>query len=88
MRRIHRNRKGLMFIEAGFIFCKRHDLDYKSFFDKFYITEEFIENDDLEFEAICKDLRMFRYIDGYELKELTIEEYEMCVDIFGADIRK
>jgi hypothetical protein len=35
-----------------------------------------------EYDRICEDLWCFRYYDWYKLKDISVEEYEMCVDYF------
>ena len=82
MRRLKRSYKNLMIIEAGYIYCKRHNLDYETFIDDVFMTEEFDCSEGSEFDNICKDLRYYGDI-SYELIEITDDEYEMCVDKFG-----
>ena len=84
MRKLKRNHKNLMIIEAGFIFCKRQNItfDLDNFVDNIFMTEGF-HNKNNNFDEICKDLRNYRYDEKYKLKEITEEEYELCVDMFG-----
>jgi hypothetical protein len=81
-RKLKRSHKGLMIVEAGFIYCKRHNLDEESFIDNVFMTEDFNCEEGSEFDNICKDLRCFRRWD-YTLKEITESEYELCIDKFG-----
>jgi len=83
MKRLRRSHKNLMIIEAGFIYCKRHNLIQETFIDDVFMTESSL--DDVEFNNICKDLLCYKYYDSYKLIEITDIEYEMCVDKFGAD---
>jgi hypothetical protein len=71
-----------MIFEAGFIYCKRHNIDYDNDFEDLLMQSNPIF-DNNEFDAIAKDLRSYRSTMTYELKEITEEEYEMCVDEFG-----
>lgn len=80
MRKLKRSHKNLMIIEASYIYCKRHNLDYETFIDNVFMTERF---DGSEFDNICEDLRCYKYFDSYKLIEITDDEYEMCVDKFG-----
>jgi len=70
-------------LEAGYIFCKRHNLNYDTFIDEVFMTEEFHCEEESEFNRICSDLRCYKYFDSYRLIEITDDEYEMCVDKFG-----
>ena len=90
LRKLSRGNKSLMTIEAGYIYCMRNEkadmlsMDKDQFADKFidmYLFDDF--GDDSEIDKICKDLRAYRRISGYELKEITQVEYELCVDRFG-----
>jgi len=86
---LKRTRKNLMILEAGFIYCQRRNIPYSddSFMDNIFMSDEF-QNDEKassEFDIMCRDLRMFRYYDGYELEELSIAEYESCVKEFNKD---
>jgi len=83
MRKLKRPCKSLMIFEAGFIYCKRHNLNYDTFIDEEFMTEDFECGEDSEYDNICKDLRLFRVIKDYKLKTVTVEEYELCVDKFG-----
>lgn len=82
MRKLKRSGKALMILEAGYIYCNRHNFDYETFIDNVFMTKEF--NYD-EFENICKDLRYYRYVNLYKLKEITDDEYEMCLDKFSVN---
>jgi hypothetical protein len=72
-----------MVIESGYVYCKRHGLDYQTFFDDVFMSYEFDSREGSEFDNICKDLRYYRYFDSYTLVEITEDEYEMCIDKFG-----
>lgn len=72
-----------MVLEAGYIYCKRRNLNYETFIDEVLIKEEFHTEEGSEFDNICKDLRYYRYFDSYKLIEITDAEYEMCIDEFG-----
>ena len=79
MRSLKQSHKNLMILEAGYLYCKRHNLNYEKF-DDLVIAEYFQSN---EFDNICKDLRCYRRFKSYVLTEITEDEYEMCVDKFG-----
>jgi hypothetical protein len=83
MRKLKRSHKNLMVLEAGYIYCKRRNLNYETFIDEVLIKEEFHTEEGSEFDNICKDLRYYRYFDSYKLIEITDAEYEMCIDEFG-----
>lgn len=85
MRKLKRNHKNLFILEAGFIYCKRRDIEYSDnkFVDEIFMTEGFDSSEGSEFDNICKDLRCYRYFDSYELIEISEDEYEMCVDEFN-----
>jgi len=83
MRKLKRSRKNLMIIEAGYVYSKRHGLNYETFIDDIFMTEQFESGEGSEFDNICKDLRFYRYFDSHKLIEITDDEYEMCVDKFG-----
>jgi hypothetical protein len=83
MRKLKRSCKNLMVLEAGYIYCKRRNLDYETFIDNVLIEEEFHCEEGSEFDNICKDLRCYRYFDSYKLIEITDAEYEMSIDEFG-----
>ena len=68
-----------MILEAGYLYCKRHKFNYEKF-DDLFLAEDFQSN---EFYKICKDLRCYRRFKSYVLREITEDEYEMCVDKFG-----
>lgn len=72
-----------MIIEAGFIYCKRHNLNYETFIDNVFMTEEFDCSSGTEFDNICQDLRSYRYYEKYNPKTITDEEYDLCVEKFG-----
>jgi len=72
-----------MIIEAGYVYSKRHGLNYETFIDDIFMTEQFESGEGSEFDNICKDLRFYRYFDSHKLIEITDDEYEMCVDKFG-----
>lgn len=74
--------KGLMIFEAGYVYCKRHNLNYDTFIDDVFLKETFNCSVNSEFDNICKDLRHFRR-GQHKLVELTEEEYEDCVEVFG-----
>jgi hypothetical protein len=57
MRKLKRSHKNLMIIEASYIYCKRHNLDYETFIDDVFMTEEFNTSEGSEFDNICKDVR-------------------------------
>lgn len=76
--------KNLYLLEAGYIFCKRHNIEYindDNFANNIFMTPLLDEYTD-EYDRICEDLRCFRYYDWYNLEELTVDEYDMCVDYF------
>lgn len=83
-RRIKRTHKNLMIFEAGFIYCKRHELDYETF-ENIFMSEEFDSSENGEFDNLCKDLRCYRHHPNYELIEMTEEEYSLCVIKFGEE---
>ena len=89
MRKLKRSHKNLMVLEAGYIYCKRHGLNYETFIDDVFMdpmawnTDRFDSSEGSEFDKICKDLRCYRYFDSHRLIEITDDEYEMCVDEFG-----
>lgn len=72
-----------MIIEASYIYCKRHNLEYEIFIDDVFMTEHFECGEGSEFDNICKDLRCYKYFDSHKLIEITDDEYEMCIDKFG-----
>jgi hypothetical protein len=83
-KRLKRSHKNLFLLEAGFIFCKRRGIKYSDeTFAEFFLSPDFKDKEDSEYDNICKDLRMYRYFDNYELKEITQEEYEACIEEFG-----
>jgi hypothetical protein len=83
MGKLKRSHKNLMVLEASYIYCKRHNLNYDTFIDEVFMTEEFHSEEESEFNRICSDLRCYKYFDSYRLIEITDDEYEMCVDKFG-----
>lgn len=84
MKKLKQSYKSLFILEAGYIYCKRHDIEYvpEKFFNEIAMADRF--NID-EFDRICNDLRSYGFVMEYELKEITSEEYEMCVDKFGCE---
>jgi hypothetical protein len=82
MRKLKRSHKNLMILEAGYIYCKRHNLNYETFIDEVFMTEEFHSDEESEFNRIYVDLRYYKYLDSYKLIEITEDEYEICVDKF------
>ena len=83
MRILNRSHKNLMIIEASYIYCKRHNLEYETFIDGVFMTDGFDSSEVSEFDNICKDLRCYKYFDSYKLMEITDDEYNVCVDNFG-----
>ncbi len=85
MRKLKRNHKNLYILEAGYIYCKRRNIEYNDdqFIDEIFMTDSFNSSEGSEFDNICKDLRCYRYLDSYKLIEITDDEYEMCIDEFG-----
>jgi len=85
MRKLKRSHKNLMFLEAGYIYCKRRGIEYSDdkFIDEILMTEQFDSSEGSEFDNICKDLRCYKYLDSYKLIEITDAEYKMCIDEFG-----
>ena len=85
MRKLKRDYKKLMILEAGYIYCKRRGIEYSDdkFIDEILMTEQFDSIEASEFDNICKDLRCYKYLDSYKLIEITDDEYEMCIDEFG-----
>ncbi len=81
IRKLKRSKKNLYILEAGYIYCKRRDIEYTDdkFIEDIWQSDQFDNN---EFNNICKDLRCYRHIDSYQLIEITNDEYEMCVDEF------
>jgi len=82
MKKLKRTHKNLMIFEAGFIYCKRHNLEYDTFIDDVFMTEEFNCEENSEYDNICKDLRFYKF-NSYKLIEITEDEYESVVDEFG-----
>jgi len=83
---LKKTHKNLMIIEASFIYCKRHGLDEENFIEDTFMTDDFSKSEEIEFDKICNDLRGFRgCLGNYELREISVEEYELCVDKFGAE---
>jgi hypothetical protein len=83
MRKLKRSHKNLMIIEASYIYCNRHNLEYETFIDDVFMCEGFECGEGSEFDNICKDLRCYKYFDSHKLIEITDDEYEMCIDKFG-----
>jgi hypothetical protein len=83
MRKLKREHKNLYILEAGYIYCKRNGIEYSddSFIDNIFLKEDF--DHDGEFDDMCSDLRCYRHYKNYTLKNITEEEYEMCIDEFG-----
>lgn len=81
--KLKRSHKNLMILEAGYIYCKRYNINYDTFINDVFMTEQFDCSDGSEFDNICKDLRCYKYFDSYRLIEITNDEYEMCVNKFG-----
>lgn len=75
--------KNLMILEAGYIFCKRHNINYDTFIDDVFMKEEFNSSEGSEFDNICRDLRSYKRIRTYSLLEITDDEYNYVVDKFG-----
>ena len=73
-----------MVLEAGYIYCKRYNLNFETFIDVF-MSEEFNSSEGSEFNNICIDLRSYQYINSYKLIEITEAEYDMCVCKFNDD---
>jgi len=85
MRKLKRSHKNLYILEAGYIYCKRRNIEYNDdkFIDEIFMTDGFDSSEGSEFDNICKDLRLYKYFDSHKLIEITEDEYEMCVDEFG-----
>ena len=83
MRKIKRDSKKLMFLEAAYIYCIRHELVYEDFVNNGFFDETLELEQGTEFDDIAKDLRCFRHFPKYKLIELTENEYEKCIDKFG-----
>ena len=80
MKLLKRSRKGLMLDETIFIYCQRHNLQIDTFIDDVFISDEFLNDSNSEFDDIGEDLRRYGYHKNYKLKTITKEEYESCVD--------
>jgi hypothetical protein len=87
MKRLRRGHKSLFVLEAGYVWCLRRGIEYSddSFMDEHFLTGDFDCEEGSEYDRIIDDLRAFRYIKGYELREITVEEYESCIEEFGHD---
>lgn len=86
---LKRTHKSLFWIEACYIYCKRHNIDYDTFIDNdLFLSDDFDCSENSEFDRICKDLRCYRYFESHKLIEITDDEYDMCVDKFGSIERK
>lgn len=48
-----------------------------------FLLKRFDCKEGSEFDNICKDLRFYKYHGSHKLIEITDDEYEMCVDMFG-----
>jgi hypothetical protein len=59
-----------MVLEACYIYCKRHNLDYECFIDDVFMSEQFDSSEGSEFDNICKDLRCYKYFDSHKLIEM------------------
>lgn len=70
-----------MFIEALFVYCLRHNLDY----EQQLVDMSFLVEENEELENLTKDLRFYRTFKTYKAVTLTDEEYELCVDKFGEE---
>jgi len=84
MKKLKLSYKALMIDEACLIYSNRHGLDSETFFDEVFMTKEFDCEMDSEFDNICIDLRLNTMLDNYTLKEITQDEYDLCVDQFGS----
>jgi hypothetical protein len=84
-KKLKRSHKNLMILEAGYIYCKRHNLNYETFIDDVFMKEEFHSEEESEFNNICNDLRCYKYFDSYKLIEITEDEYDMCVEEFNQE---
>ena len=82
MRKLKITHKALMIFEAGFIYCKRHELDYNDFDN---MLESFDDKQWDELDVICKDLRFYRRVQNYKCVTVTDSEYDECVDKFGSN---
>lgn len=85
MKILKRSHKNLMIFEAGFIYCKRRNINYDEdeFIYGILMSDSFDCEENSEFDNICKDLRCFRYFETYKLIEITEQEYDECVDKFN-----
>lgn len=83
MKILKHSHKNLMIIEAGYIYCVRHNLNQDTFIDDVLLSEQFNTSENSEFDNICEDLRCYRCFESYKLIEITDAEYDMCVDKFG-----
>ena len=83
-KRLKRPHKNLMILEAGYIYCTRHNINYETFVNENFMSPDFDCDEGSEFDNICKDLRHYRTYD-YVLKEITDNEYELCIEKFGQD---
>ena len=79
MKVLNRSYKALMWEEAVYIYMLRGKTN-KSL-DELAVDEDFLT--DGEFDDICKDLRSFRRVNNYQLIQISVEEYELCCDMFG-----
>lgn len=85
MKRLKKTHKNLMFIESEYLYCLRHKIETSEIFEELFLSDNFDCGEGSEYDNICKDLRFFRRIDGYELKEISVEEYELCITKFGKE---
>ena len=85
MKKLNRRHKSLFVLEAGYVWCVRRGIEYDTdkFMEEYFLTGGFDCQEGSEYDNIIKDLKWFRYSDVYELKEISIEEYESCVDWFN-----
>ena len=81
---LKRSHKNLMVIEAGHVYCLRHNIDEETFIDGVFMSEDFHSEENSEFDNMCKDLRSYRYNENYKLTELTESEYDLCVEKYGS----
>lgn len=75
--------KGLLIYEAGYIYFKRHNLDFTDFDN---IIFEIDSLDKGEFKKISDDLRYYLYKSNYVLQEITLQEYKEVVELFNTDM--
>jgi len=73
--------KNLYILEACYIYCKRYGLNYETFMDEIFFSEDFNTNEGSEFDKINKDLMCYGRTRDF-LIEITSDEYKMCIDKF------